>query len=174
VPYARNWLKSCRRDDRLRIVSPLGWRRGPEDVALASPEARSANHTRGRIPAMTQCLLSHDGVAKCKSVPCRGLVFAAASSRPSASGVSVLEVAVGERFRGRVRFVAVVEHPACATALEARGQSALGGCLHASRWRSVGLLRSRHSPPFSKERSGGSSLVSSGASTLRPFQKSHV
>jgi hypothetical protein len=48
VPYARKWLKLCRRDDRLRIVSPLGWRRGSEDVELASPYKRSAHHTRCR------------------------------------------------------------------------------------------------------------------------------
>jgi len=32
----------------LRIVSPLGWRRGLDDVAFASPEARYAHHARAR------------------------------------------------------------------------------------------------------------------------------
>ncbi len=36
---ARGRVGCCRREFRLQKVSPLGWRRGPEDVALAIPEA---------------------------------------------------------------------------------------------------------------------------------------
>jgi hypothetical protein len=66
---------------------------------IAIPEVMSAHHTRVRILAMIQCLISHVGVAKCESVPCRGLAFAAACSRPQTSSVSVLEVVVDKRFR---------------------------------------------------------------------------
>jgi hypothetical protein len=117
---------------------------------IAIPEVMSAHHTRVRILAMIQCLISHVGVAKCESVPCRGLAFAAACSRPQTSSVSVLEVVVDKRFRDQFDLLFLFSILWCATDLEGHGQPALGGFLHASRWRSVGLFRSLHSPPFSK------------------------
>jgi hypothetical protein len=38
----------------LRIVSPLGWRRGPEDVEQCSPEAKFAHPARDRILTLSE------------------------------------------------------------------------------------------------------------------------